>query len=244
MYDLETDGLDTGTSRIVEIAIFEQGECLLHTLVNPGRPIPAEATAVHGITDDMVATAPAFKAIAPEVQRLLDGAVLVTYAGRAFDTVIVNQELRRAGQPGIPLWTVQEIDLYRVWQEAEPRTLVGAYARFCSLALDGAHGARADTQILSEILAAMAQMFGLDVEAMIALSKPADEVDRSGKFKRGEDGVVRFAFGKYDGEPALDHGDYLDWMLTKDFPGDTRSVIRALLRRATKIGVQDAAEYQ
>ncbi|MFJ2900325.1 exonuclease domain-containing protein [Streptomyces sp. NPDC087218] len=56
--DTETTGLDYD-SRIVEIAVTTAaGTVLLDTLVNPGAPIPAEAAAIHGITDVMVADAP------------------------------------------------------------------------------------------------------------------------------------------------------------------------------------------
>ena len=41
--------------------------------VNPGVPIPPEATAIHGITDDDVADCPTFRAIAPSLVRFLDG---------------------------------------------------------------------------------------------------------------------------------------------------------------------------
>jgi DNA polymerase III epsilon subunit-like protein len=56
--DTETTGLEYN-SRIVEIAVTTaDGEVLLDTLVNPGEPIPADATAIHKITDEMVANAP------------------------------------------------------------------------------------------------------------------------------------------------------------------------------------------
>ncbi len=63
--DTETTGIDWNTDQVCSIAVvrYEQGRAAheQHTLVNPGRPIPEDATAVHGITDDMVADAPGFE---------------------------------------------------------------------------------------------------------------------------------------------------------------------------------------
>lgn len=230
LFDLETTGLDTDTTRIVEIAIVDtSGGELSHTYVNPGCPIPADATAVHGITDAMVADAPRFADFAADVQELIEGAVLVTYNGRSFDTIILDRELRRAGQAGIDLEAVQEIDLLRCWRKLEPRTLAGALRRFLNVEHGDAHTALADTIQLPALMAAMVDLFGVTEEELVRISRPEDEVDRSGKLKRGEDGVVRFAFGKHDGAPVLEHRDYCDWMLSKDFPADTKKALRALL---------------
>ena len=67
--DLETTGIDTKIDRIVEVSVLKlsPGGGADHRTrrVNPGVPIPPEATAVHGISDDDVADSPAFRAIAP-----------------------------------------------------------------------------------------------------------------------------------------------------------------------------------
>jgi len=229
--DLETTGLQTDTSHIVDLALCDgDGMVLLHSLVNPGCPIPAEATAVHGITDAMVASAPRFAALAEEVQAALTGAVLVGYNSRAFDTLILNTELRRAGQPGIDLDAVVEIDLYRAWQRLEPRTLAGALKRYLGYVIEQpCHRALNDTLSLPPLLEAMVEHHALRLDDVVRLSRPDDEVDRSGKLRRGEDGIVRFAFGKYDGQPVAEHTDYAEWMLGKDFPADTKKALRQVL---------------
>ena len=244
--DIETTGLDQDTCRIIELALCdEDGQILVHTLVNPGCQIPPEATAVHGITDEMVADAPRFAVLAAEVQAAIADATLVSYAGRAFDTLVLDRELRRAKQPGIDLDTVVEIDLYRAWQELEPRTLAGARKRYLQRASGEQHRALQDTVDLPALLHAMARRHAVTVEDLVRLSRPEDEVDRSGKFKVGPDRVVRFAFGKHDGEPARDHVEYLVWMKDKgDFPADTMRVVKRILRkvRATAPDWTDADE--
>lgn len=58
--DTETTGLDD-EAKIVSIAVVgEQGNTLYYSLINPGVPIPPDSTAIHGITDHMVADAPTF----------------------------------------------------------------------------------------------------------------------------------------------------------------------------------------
>ncbi len=84
--DLETTGADPSRDRITEIAILlTEGDQLLgqwSTLVNPGIPIPARIQALIGITDAMVADAPAFAEIADTVWTKLSGAVFVAHNAR------------------------------------------------------------------------------------------------------------------------------------------------------------------
>ena len=66
--DTETTGLDS-TARIVSLAMIDrEGRALVDTLINPGRPIPRDATAIHGITDDDVMDAPTMERIAPQIE--------------------------------------------------------------------------------------------------------------------------------------------------------------------------------
>lgn len=208
-----------------------------HTLINPGVPIPAEATEVHGITDEMVKDAPAFPAIGQMLQDAADAGVLVTFNGRRFDVPLLHAELRRHGFRGLRTDAIgrivtPEIDLYQVWIKAEPRTLEAAVNRYVGGDHENAHSSRADTRVLPDVLQGMAEEFGfdpMDAKALVALTRPEDEVDRDGKFRK-EGGTVVFAFGKHDGEPVKAHLDYLGWMLTKDFSEETKAVARYLIR--------------
>lgn len=92
--DTETTGLHD-SARIVEIAVLGVGgEVLLDSLVNPGVPIPAEATGIHGITDDMVKTAPSFGDLLVPLTEVLHGRKIVVY-NRAFDKRRLAIELHR-----------------------------------------------------------------------------------------------------------------------------------------------------
>lgn len=78
--DTETTGL-RGDVRICQIAIINQtGDTLLDTLINPQIPIPAQATAIHGITDDMVSNVATLDLIlTPDLQAILFHNPLVIY---------------------------------------------------------------------------------------------------------------------------------------------------------------------
>ncbi len=80
-FDLETTGVNILRDKIVEISyikVLPSGEEEEKTLrVNPGMPIPAEATAVHHITDDDVKDCPRFKDVAKELARVFQGRTLV-----------------------------------------------------------------------------------------------------------------------------------------------------------------------
>lgn len=91
--DTETTGLHG--AYMVEIAVVAvDGTVLLDTLVDPGMPIPAEATAIHGITDEMVAGQPRFADVLPALTAALIGRRVVIY-NASFDRGIVRAELER-----------------------------------------------------------------------------------------------------------------------------------------------------
>lgn len=230
--------MDPQTDRIVSVSVQElPSGNEFHTLINPGVPIPAEATAVHGITDEMVKDAPAFPAVGQMLQEAADVGVLVSFNGRRFDTPLLDTELVRHGFRGLQKdsvgrITTPEIDLYQVLIKKEPRTLEATYERFTGRKLEGAHSSEADTKALPDLLEGMAEALGFDpedAEDLVAITRPEDEIDRDGKFKK-EGGVAVFNFGKHDGEPVREHLDYLGWMLTKDFSAETKAVARYLIR--------------
>jgi DNA polymerase-3 subunit epsilon len=98
--DLETTGLDPRRDGIVALAAIpfvggRPGEGYV-TLVDPGRPIPGASTAIHGITDAMVAGAPRAASLIERLDVLLGPHVLVGH-GVAFDVAIIDRERRGLG---------------------------------------------------------------------------------------------------------------------------------------------------
>ncbi len=115
--DFETTGLDPALDRVVEIGAIafhtEQVEGVwaavedarYETLVNPGRPIPSESSAIHGIDDLAVAMAPTFAEAARELLPFLEGSILVAH-NAPFDMGFLLAESVRAGieKPGNPAY--------------------------------------------------------------------------------------------------------------------------------------------
>lgn len=96
--DTETTGLDDD-AQIVEIAIIDTlGNVLLDTLVKPVGPIPAAATAIHGITDEMVAEAHTFAQLLPRIEAIIAPRKTVIY-NAAYDIRLLAQSAR--------LWNIE-----------------------------------------------------------------------------------------------------------------------------------------
>lgn len=100
-FDLETTGINITHDRIVEISIVKimpNGEKIERTRrVNPEMPIPAEATAIHHITDEDVAGEPTFRQLAKSLAAVFTGCDVAGYNSNRFDIPMLDQEFRRAG---------------------------------------------------------------------------------------------------------------------------------------------------
>ena len=89
IFDLETTGISPNYDEVIEISALKVkgGEVVdeFNTLVNPGRKIPFGATKVNGITNAMVAEAPAFSHVLEEFLDFAEGLVLVGHNIARFD---------------------------------------------------------------------------------------------------------------------------------------------------------------
>ncbi len=88
--DLETTGVNLSVDRIIEIAIVklqaDGTRVVKRKLINPQMPIPKASSDIHGITNEMVKDAPAFKQVANEVRQFLENCDLagITPTGLIF----------------------------------------------------------------------------------------------------------------------------------------------------------------
>jgi CBS domain-containing protein len=158
--DTETTGLDPGKARIVEIgAVPIKGGKLnekagLRQLVHPGQHIPEVATGIHHIDDAMVASAPAFAAVWPDLAAAISGSILVGHT-LGFDLAVLKRECERAGLPWAPPRT---LDTALLAQVAEPN--LGGYtiehlASWLGVAVDGRHSALGDAAVTGRIFLAL-----------------------------------------------------------------------------------------
>jgi len=240
-FDLETTGIDPMRDKIVEIALVRldpDGErASLTRRVHPGRPIPPEATAIHGIRDADVADAPKFPELARELLAVLKDADLAGFNVRRFDVPLLDREFRECGLD-LALATRRIVDAMTIFHKKEARDLSAAVRFFLDRDHAGAHGAEADVLAAIDVLQAQLRRYPdlpRTIEALDAFCNPAPPgaVDRGGKFVLRE-GEVVFAFGKQKGraltEVARVQRDYLEWILKQDFPEDARALVEKALR--------------
>ena len=240
--DLETTGIDAKTDRIVEVSVLKlsPGGGFDHRTrrVNPGVPIPPEATAVHGISDDDVADMPTFRAIAPGLARYLDGCDLCGFNILRYDLRLLAAEYNRVGVP-FPVAGRKVIDACHIFHQRERRDLTAAYKFYCGLDHEGAHGAAADVLATLAILDAQVSRYGDLPRTIDGLHEQCNDpkaLDLGGMFGRCEEGTVVFIKGKYRGRSLGDIArtkpDYLQWMLREDYFEDTKAIASEALGQA------------
>ncbi len=242
VFDLEATGVDTAQDRIVDICVLraepDGRETVFSSLVDPGVPIPPEATAIHKITDAMVRGQPTIKDLAPRLLELFEGADISGFNAVKYDVPLLTIELKRAGYDW-PLAGKRFADSFTIFARKERRDLTSAYKYYCGKDLTGAHRAEADVRASLEVLCAQVErypdlpkdMAGLD--AFCAAVDPS-RVDAEGKFvwKNGE---ATFGFGnKHKGrtlrEVVTQDRGYVDWMVSKgNFSADVIRICREAL---------------
>jgi DNA polymerase-3 subunit epsilon len=155
--DTETTGLGS-QAEIVEICILEQdGNILLDTLVRPYRRIPPDVIQIHGITNDIVANAPGWVDVWPQVRTALAGRYIGVY-NADFDIRMIEQSNRASGI----LWNPRDyrffciMKLYAQFLGTTRWQTLDAAGRQCGLSLTNVHRAQADTRLAREVFAHIA----------------------------------------------------------------------------------------
>ncbi|MGP8215052.1 MAG: exonuclease domain-containing protein [Bacteroidia bacterium] len=244
--DLETTGTSIGSDRIVEISILKllpDGNQEVFTFrVNPTIPIPAEVSAIHGISDKDIKDSPTFKELAPKLFQIIDPCDLAGYNSNKFDIPLLVEEFLRAGVD-FDMQNRKCIDVQNIFHKMEQRTLSAAYRFYCDKDLVNAHSAEADVKATFEILMAQLQKYDSlqpNVTYLHNFSAVNDNVDLAGRIVRDKKGVEVFNFGKHKGKPVMEifksEPSYYNWMMEGDFPLSTKRVITMLRLKAFNKG--------
>ncbi len=178
-WDTETTGLEDD-SAIVSMGIVDQsGNVLLDTLINPCVPIPGDATAIHGVTDEMVANAPTFAQVYPQIRAALMGKRWVIY-NSGYDVPRLDYECWRWGllfpapmaewkaHTWQPRWCIEDevhcamlqyADYYGDWSEYHGNNKwqkLSNAAQQMGIKVKSAHHALADAMTALELIKQMA----------------------------------------------------------------------------------------
>jgi DNA polymerase III subunit epsilon len=240
--DLETTGTRARTDRIVEISVLKiepTGERDQRTRrVNPGIPIPAEATAIHGIRDEDVRDCPGFGQLARGLAAFLGDSDLCGFNLAGFDSQMLDAEFKRAGVD-FKLDGRVMLDPMKVFHRYEKRDLTAAVRFYLNRDHAGAHGAEADVLATAELLDAMCERYAdlpRTPEGIQGLYRDPHVIDSSGRFRRDEEGKARFTFGKYRGarlyDVAVADTPYCQYLLAQDFPADAKELMKAAVHAA------------
>ena len=219
--DVETTGLDPEVDRIVEVAVLTVDvirkvvcDTPVDVLVYPGIPIPPEASAIHHITDDMVAGMPAFAGVRPAFD-LLEGDFAAHNA--SFDSAFVGPTKR----PWICTMRVAK----HLWPEAPGfGNQVLRYWLKLDVEAGATHRAESDAQVTAQLL----------IREIEELS-PADDIVQTLLELTEKSVLLRTVpFGKHRGELWKDvPRDYLSWMARQqwDDPDVVYTLQEAINRR-------------
>ena len=240
VFDTETTGTNARSDRIVEIACVKlhpdgRREVWVRRL-NPGIPIPAASTAIHGIRDADVAGSPRFAEVARELADFLENADLAGYNITGFDLPVLRIEFLRAGI----LFEISQrrlLDAQRIFFAREPRHLSAAARFYCGLDHHGAHGALADAEMTLDVLVGQFQKYEDLPRAIAQLHELFcagldQDMDPEGRF-RLVNGQPTVNFGRNRGRRLKDMSreepGFLRWILKGDFAAPVKEIARRFL---------------
>ena len=241
-FDLETTGTNIMHDRIVEISLIkvmpDGSEVERTRRINPEIPIPAEASAIHGIYDEDVASEPTFRQVAASLAQLMSGCDIAGFNSNRFDIPLLDQEFTRAGI-NFDICAARFIYVQTIYHNREPRTLVAAYRFYCDKNLEDAHSAAADTRATLEVLKAQLERYEdlpTEVDALSEYASNNRNVDLMGRLVYDDKRREVINFGKYKGQIAeevlaRDPG-YYSWIMQGDFTQNTKNAFTRIRLRA------------
>ena len=199
-YDTETTGVKPNKDRIIEIAAFDpENNKTFCMFVNPGCPIPPEASAIHSITDDMVKSAPSFGEVGKLFIDFCSGdTVLIAHNNDAFDQPFIEAEFNRAETP-FPSWTfLDSLKFVRKFRPDLPRYSLQHLREYHGIESNQAHRALDDVIILHKVFSELID--DLDLETILELMSE-------------KEALHSMPFGKHKGKALKDiPTGYIRWL--------------------------------
>lgn len=199
-YDTETTGTRPDKDRIIELAAYDPVQNRTFTrLINPGQPIPKEASAVHGISDEMVKDAPSYLEVGKEFIEFCEGpVVLIAHNNDAFDQHFLKFEFERNGMQ-MPEWRFFDtLKWSRRYNTHLPKHSLQFLREHFDIAANNAHRALDDVIVLHQVYTYMIDDLTIE-QALKLLNTPRQ--------------MQHMPFGKHQGKPLKEiPKDYVKWL--------------------------------
>ena len=236
-FDLETTGVDVANDRIVSVSVLKlnpdgtmDGKSMV---INPTIQIKEEATAVHGISNEMVKDKPTFRQISKALYGFFQGCDIAGYNSDTFDIPMLYEEFSRCDIE-YPTPDVKNIDVFNIFKKKETRDLKAAVKFYCNRELEDAHNSDADTIACKDVFLAQLERYekvqDKTVDEIMNFSKMDNRVDFAGKIVVDADGDYIYNFGKSKGNKVKNDTGFGEWMLKQSFiTKNTKSVVRKIL---------------
>jgi DNA polymerase-3 subunit epsilon len=199
-YDTETTGVRNDKDRIIELAAFDPVENRTFCqLINPGIPIPLEATAIHHITNEMVSGASSFKEVAESFLAFCpEETVLIAHNNDAFDKLFLEAEFKRADVPFPSFRFLDTLKWARKYRGDLPRHTLQSLREVYGFPANQAHRALDDVIVLHQVFSAMLDDLSIE-KALELLAKPQV--------------LNRMPFGKHAGKALSEvPKEYVTWL--------------------------------
>lgn len=200
-YDTETTGIRAESDRIIELAAYDPAtDRSFVQLINPGCPIPKEATAIHHITNEMVSTAPSFDSVAKEFIEFCDGdVVLIAHNNDTFDYMFMKNEFTRSKLSMPANWKfLDSLKWARRYRCDLPRHTLQFLREVYDIPANNAHRALDDVIVLHKVFQYMVDDLSID-QVFSLLNKQRE--------------LHHMPFGKHQGTPLKNlPKDYVAWL--------------------------------
>jgi DNA polymerase III epsilon subunit family exonuclease len=178
--DVETTGLEAGTDEIIEVAAVKfTTDTVLETfqrLIKPQHSLPLKIARLTNISEDMLANAPRFSEVAPELVRFVKSYPLVGHS-IGFDLRMLQAQGMRFAQPAYDTF-----DMATLLMPRAPAYRLGALAAAKGIAHEDAHRALADADAPRQVAFRDQPPFR---QARMAAARPV----RRSRARQGQDGL-------------------------------------------------------
>lgn len=213
--DLETTGLNPNQDRICQLGVILPNGEEINRIVNPGVPIPAAVTAIHGIDDQIVKLAPSFEDFAADLIKGLEEASIFVAYNFVFDFQFLQNELFRTVHYELKEEDFTFLDPYKIFRKMFPHSLANAYSFYTGKEIVGAHSAIHDIRATKEVLDKQRELYTelFSKDAKYVEEFTIGDTSIIGKwFAKADDGI-RYKQGKYRGELVTPGQEtYLKWI--------------------------------